>query len=162
MKIKNFNELSFFVFTQFIFLLLLNVNPVVSDNFIYNARMIQQQSYPLIATIRLCQESTEFPVVSGAAASNEDYIFAADNATGMIYKYQPETLKLIDKFSAFPDALKPISANKRDAAVFKFYYKEETPFNIALEFSQDNTLFVYNKKKPEKIRQPGVFIKSKI
>ena len=109
--------------------------------------------YPIMKQVFLYSDKTDFPIIPGTPVNEGKYIYIPDNASGFIYKYNVETLEVIEKFSAFPDALKPLSISKKDAALYSFYFGCVSAFNISIFFSETNNLLIFDAYNSNKVRE---------
>ncbi|MBP7653372.1 hypothetical protein KA977_08110 [Candidatus Dependentiae bacterium] len=94
----------------------------------------------------------DYPVLPAEPVNSEKFVFIADNASGLIYKYDNDAV-LIDKFPYAPDLIKQLDVSFSDYSAHKYYFKESQPFNILVTLSGNNTLLVKDDKFQDKVRE---------
>ena len=96
---------------------------------------------------------SNFPLITGDMLIHDNFIFIADNAAGLIYKYSLPNLEFIDKFSALPDLLRKEEVNAIDLAKYQFYFGAVNPFDLKLRSAAKNSIYIKDLKNPTKIRE---------
>ncbi|HPN31483.1 MAG TPA: hypothetical protein PKY81_11030 [bacterium] len=143
----------------FISILLLIIS--LNSNIYSNQRIIEKhystQEFKLAAKIQGRSEEilNEYPILPSEPVAVQEFVFIADNASGLIYKYgiSNGNIELLDKFPYAPDSIKQLETSFSDYSELRTYFKESKPFAICLSVSNNNTLLTKDEKFADKIRE---------